>query len=38
MKKWINGKGNVVFDISKEFDKFVNNRNIKKLLFELSKT
>ena len=38
MKKWVNEQGDVVFDISKEFDTFVSNRNIKKLLFELSKS
>jgi len=38
MKKWINEDGNMVFDISKDFDKFVNHPNIKRLLIELSKT
>ena len=38
MKKWINEKGKVIFDISKEFDRFINNKNIRKLLFELSRT
>jgi len=36
MKKWRNKDGQMVFDISKEFDKFIKKN--KKLLMELSKS
>jgi hypothetical protein len=35
MKKWINEDGKVVFNISKDFDKFVKKH--KKLLMKLSR-